>query len=168
MGGFAKGLAYKPNETKAMHCWDFLLYISFVVSGEVVSQRLLYLHVHHPRRSVSLLLFRLERQLSLPRNIILDLASNMVDAKLRTEDRVQASLTLCLRAFQNAHEQHGVTTPVWKQALESLSDASLHHSTVVEKLMDVPYAAELIQRRAQEEPDNAKCDSFLAFPALHL
>ncbi|PBL04086.1 hypothetical protein ARMGADRAFT_42345 [Armillaria gallica] len=131
VGGFAKGLAYEPNETEAMHCWDFLLYISFVVSGEVVSQRLL-----------------LERYLSLPRNIILDLASNIADAKLRTEERVKASLTLCLRAFHKAHEQYGVAIPVWGQALESLSDASLHHSMAIEELMDAPYVAEVIQRRA--------------------
>ncbi|KAK0193487.1 hypothetical protein F5146DRAFT_384331 [Armillaria mellea] len=146
VGGFAKGLAYKPNETEARYCWDFLLYISFVVPGEIVSQRLL-----------------LERLLSLPRNIVLDLASNMDNAKSRTEAQAKAFLEFCSRAIAEAHKQYGSTSLVWNQAIECARNASTHYQSV-ESLMKAPNPAEVIKNRVRTEPDTAKCDSFLAFP----
>ncbi|KAK0470126.1 uncharacterized protein EV420DRAFT_1498497 [Desarmillaria tabescens] len=147
MGSFAKGLSYKPNEAEARHCWDFLLYISFVVSGEVVSQRLL-----------------LERLLSLPRNTILDLVSDINNAWLRTEERAEAAVRLCTKTYSAVQSQYGPRDLVWKQAYETLDDASKHVVEVVALMQDPGNAAEVIKKRAQEEPDNAKCDSFLAFP----
>ncbi|KAK0476392.1 hypothetical protein IW261DRAFT_1609580 [Armillaria novae-zelandiae] len=145
-GGFAKGIAHKPNEAEARYCWNFLLYISFVVSGEVVSPRLL-----------------LERQLSVPRNIVLDLVSNVDDAKLKTRAQAMAFLELCSRATTDTHKQYGITSPEWEQASVCGLNALSHYKSI-KGLMGAPNAVEVIKNRAQEEPDTAKCDSFLAFP----
>ncbi|KAK0213960.1 hypothetical protein IW262DRAFT_1466518 [Armillaria fumosa] len=145
-GGFAKGLTYKPNEAEARYCWDFLLYISFVVSDEVVSQRLL-----------------LERRMSLPRNIVLDMLSNMDDARLKTKAQAMAFSELSARAITETVKRHKSTSPVVREALEYGVIASMHYHSI-EMLMDAPNAAEVIKNRAQEEPDTAKCDSFLVFP----
>ncbi|KAK0476393.1 hypothetical protein IW261DRAFT_1401862 [Armillaria novae-zelandiae] len=144
-GGFAKGIAHKPNEAEARYCWNFLLYISFVVSGEVVSPRLL-----------------LERQLSLPRNVVLDLVSNVDDARLKTVAQAVAYLELCSRATTETHKQYGIKSPEWRQAIVCGIDASLHYESIKE-LMDAPNAVEVIKNRAREEPDTAPCDSFLPF-----
>ncbi|KAK0204508.1 hypothetical protein DFS33DRAFT_1486773 [Desarmillaria ectypa] len=146
VGGFAKGLSYKPNKTEARHCWDFLLYISFVVSGEVVSQRLL-----------------LERLLSLPRNVALDLILGDANKLAALEQHANAHIRLCRQAEGTAASQYGIEDPVWAQTLEALTDASSHQKEVA-ALRKVPNAAEVVKKRAQEEPDNAKCDSCLAFP----
>ncbi|PBL04077.1 hypothetical protein ARMGADRAFT_1158018 [Armillaria gallica] len=124
VGGFVKGLAYKPNETEARHCWDLLLYISFVISGEAVSQRLL-----------------LERHLSLPRNTALDMSSDEGKSLTALEQHARTFLLLCRQAEGIAVLRHGTST-----------------------LTSSANAAEVIKKRAQQEPDNARCDSLLAFP----
>ncbi|KAK0434344.1 hypothetical protein EV421DRAFT_1840832 [Armillaria borealis] len=146
VGGFAKGLSYKPNETEARHCWDLLLYISFVVSGEAVSQRLL-----------------LERHLSLPRNTALDLTSGEANNLAALQQHADALVRLCRRTEHTAFSRFKALDPIAMQAGKALGEAYVHlHEASA--LSQNANAAEVISKRAQEEPDNAKCDSFLAFP----
>ncbi|KAG7444854.1 uncharacterized protein BT62DRAFT_1077605 [Guyanagaster necrorhizus] len=146
VGGFGKGLDYKPNETEARHCWDFLLYISFVVQGDIISQRVL-----------------LEKLLALSRNIALDLASGTTNADSSAEEQANVFVQLCSRAFKIAESRYGIRDPVCTQAADALADA-FHYRQQVVDLMTAPNVAEIIKERAKDEPDNAKCDAFLAFP----
>ncbi|KAK0184860.1 hypothetical protein F5146DRAFT_987729 [Armillaria mellea] len=146
IGGFAKGLPFKPNEAEARHCWDLLLYISFVVSGEVVSQRLL-----------------LERHLSLPRNAALDLASGDAESLGALEQQASAAVFLCIQAQHIAVSQHGPTDPVYEQAAIASVDAAAY-AKQTSALRSKSNPAEVITKRAQQEPDKAICDALLAFP----
>ncbi|KAK0476391.1 hypothetical protein IW261DRAFT_1609579 [Armillaria novae-zelandiae] len=146
VGCFTKGLPFKPNETEARHCWDLLLYISFVVSGEAISQRLL-----------------LERHLSLPRNTALDLASGEANNLAALQQHADALVRLCRKAEQSAFARHKTLHPVSEQASKAQTEAYAHlrHAST---LSQNPNAAEVISNRARKEPNTATCDSFLAFP----
>ncbi len=162
VGGFAKGLAYKPNETEARHCWDLLLYISFVISGEAVSQRLLYVCLSSFPSSRSLS-YRLERHLSLPRNTALDMSSDEGKSLTALEQHARTFLLLCRQAEGIAVLRHGVNSPIASQA-KGAGDDAYEYAKQTSTLTSSANAAEVIKKRAQQEPDNAKCDSLLAFP----
>ncbi|KAK0193486.1 hypothetical protein F5146DRAFT_1181532 [Armillaria mellea] len=148
--GVVKGVAYKPNEAEARHFWDLLFYISFVVSGEVVSQRLLS-----------------ERQLSLPRNAALGLASGDAESLTALEQQARAVSFLCIQAQVAALSKHEPTDPVFHQAMRAEVDAS-KYAKQTSILTSSANAAEVINKRAQQEPDNTKCESLLAFPLFFL
>jgi hypothetical protein len=143
------------NEADRRHGWDSLLLNFF---QPVFGQRDVLCVVHMPGHLKSNYLFRLERQLNLPRNLAAD------DSSFATRARFVAStyVTLCSTQFTSLVTTTD-TSGSWEQAMVAQRQAMQFVVDLGQRNTEGKFV-EVVAHHSSLDPCTGKCDAILVIP----